>query len=121
MFSKEEKLIYSLSALKEVIETWDIDVEVTLTKDGNKHTINAYEEIERCVVECINNTQPYKFEDLKEDMWVWDNEKKEVIYIDFIKRNRIYFYTCKYDDGLFHRKFQDNRFFPVQMANVGCE
>lgn len=47
MFSKEEKLIYSLSALKEVIETWDIDVEVTLTKDGNKHTINAYEEIER--------------------------------------------------------------------------
>ena len=225
MFSKEEKLIYSLSALKEVIETWDIDVEVTLTKDGNKHTINAYKEIEKCVVECINNTQPYKFEDLKigmnkkelnlkdcemclnqfiedtnygrgdmvfndhdeeidtlrqlikehfelvekynriydecpqkcemlkqlqdevdkykheyfamcdlyenpqpykfedlkEDMWVWDNEKKEVIYIDFIKRNRIYFYTCKYDDGLFHRNFQDNRFFPVQMANVGCE
>ena len=63
--NKEEKLLYSLMAVKEIIETWDIDVEVTLTKDGNKHTINAYEEIERCVVECINNTQPYKFEDLK--------------------------------------------------------
>ncbi len=82
--------------------------------DGHKPS-----DIER--LRSINNAQPYKFEDLKEEMWVWDNEKKEVIYIDFIKRNRIYFYTCKYDDGLFHRKFQENRFFPVQMANVRCE
>ena len=84
MLSKEEKLLYSLSALKEVIETWDIDVEVTLTKDGNKHTINAYKEIEKCVVECINNTQPYKFEDLKPGMWVWDDVFKEVCFISSI-------------------------------------
>lgn len=63
MISKEEKLFYSLMAIKEIIETWDIDVEVTLTKDGNKHTINTYEEIERCVVNTLNNTQPYKYEE----------------------------------------------------------
>ena len=122
MLSKEEKLLYSLSALKEVIETWDIDVEVTLTKDGNKHTINAYEEIERCVVECINNTQPYKFEDLKDGMWVWDKSYQEVCYIDsIVSKEKIY---CEYLEShcsiepYIIMPFEENRFFPVQMANV---
>lgn len=124
MLSKEEKLLYSLSALKEVIETWDIDVEVTLTKDGNKHTINAYEEIERCVVECINNTQPYKFEDLKANMFIFDLVKNRVNKILEIFDADCGIPYLKLDDGFgewFIIEFEENRFFPVQMANVGCE
>lgn len=120
MLSKEEKLLYSLSALKEVIETLDIDVEVTLTKNDNQYTINAYKEIERCVVECINNTQPYKFEDLKEGMWVFDSKKKKCIEVC-----PEYPLVCleynAYEDKYEEIEFEENRFFPVQMANVGCE
>lgn len=65
MLSKEEKLIYSLSALNEVIKTFEIDVNVTLTKNNHEYTINAYKEIERFVVDYVNSLQPYEFEDLK--------------------------------------------------------
>ena len=130
MFSKEEKLIYSLSALKEVIETFEIDVfdvNVTITKNNHKYTINAYEEIEKCVVECINNTQPYKFEDLKDGMWVWDNQLKWCFEIAICKveikgyENLKMFKVKNYDDSLTLMIFEENRFFPVQMANVRCE
>ena len=124
MLNKEEKLFYSLTALKEVIETWDIDVELTLTKDGSKHTINAYEEIERCVVECINNTQPYKFEDLKPNMFVFDLVKNRVNKILEIFDADCSIPYLKFDDGFgewFIIEFKENRFFPVQMANVRCE
>lgn len=127
MVSKEEKLLYSLSALKEVIETFEIDVEVTLTKDGNKHTINAYEEIERYVVECINNTQPYKFEDLQAGMYLYDVKKDEIIYLfkplDWHPTKGLRYSYEKIDHSAygFYMDFEENRFFPVQMANVRCE
>ncbi|MBS5114145.1 MAG: hypothetical protein KHY88_00330 [Erysipelotrichaceae bacterium] len=124
MFSIEEKLLYSLSSIKEILETLEIDVEVTLTKNDNKYTINAYEEIERCVVECINNTQPYEFEDLKVGMWVYDSRLKTCFLIKEINNNYewpIVVYRNHLEDELDGLKFEKNRFFPVQMANVGCE
>lgn len=103
MLSKEE----SLKKAKELSYGWHVgDNEFVPLKDVNK------------LIREIYSIKPYKYEDLKEGMWVWDNENKEVIYIDFIKRNRIYFYTCKYDDGLFYHNFQDSRFYPAQIANV---
>lgn len=122
MMSKEEKLLYSLSALKEVIETWDIDVEVTLTKDGNKHTINAYKEIEKCVVDYVNGLQPYEFEDLKVGMWVYDSKFNKCNLIIEILDNEILEFYYIMDHALRYRNaYEENRFFPVQMANVGCE
>lgn len=115
MLSKEEKLLYSLSALKEVIETFEIDVEVTLTKNDNQYTINAYEEIERCVVECINNTQPYKFEDLKVGMWIWDSKDEVCCRIyDTLSFNKLSV-TFHFESII---EFEENRFFPVWCANV---
>ena len=122
MLNKEEKLLYSLSALKEVIETWDIDVEVTLTKDGNKHTINAYKEIEKCVVDYVNSLQPYEFEDLKVGMWVYDSKLNKCNLIVEILDNEILGFYYIMDNVLRYRNaYEENRFFPVQMANVGCE
>lgn len=130
MLSKEEKLLYSLSALKEVIETWDIDVEVTLTKDGNKHTINAYEEIEKFIVNYINGLQPYKFEDLKKTIGkpIYDKKYKEFYILAEVKEEELYkdegiekFMICSDKKGLIRVWFEENRFYPVQMANVRCE
>ena len=121
MMSKEEKLLYSLSALKSVIQTFEIDVEVTLTKDDNKYTINAYKEIERFIVECINNTQPLKFEELEEGMWVWDDAKKRYLKIKGITSDCLGRAIVKYQNGYendnhyYLTEFEKNRFYRKQV------
>lgn len=71
--------------------------------------------------------EPYKFEDLKPNMWVWDNVAKECLYVvrPFITTGvRVKYFTCL---GLYNSleamkklnmKFEENRFFPAQCANL---
>lgn len=70
--------------------------------------------------------KPYKFEDLKPNMWVWDNVAKECLYVvrPFITTGvRVKYFTCL---GIWNLekikklniKFEENRFFPVQYANM---
>lgn len=127
MLSKEEKLLYSLSSIKEILEALGIDVEVTLTKNDNKYTINAYKEIEKCVVDYVKNLQPYKFEDLKKGMWVWDNkglycfECNPAISTDMAQcvTYNAFWYNCGEDEDEFfeeYDEFEEGRFFPVTKA-----
>lgn len=71
--------------------------------------------------------EPYKFEDLKPNMWVWDNVAKECLYV--IKFFAAPFTGAKYFSylGIYKNleeirkldmKFEENRFFPVQCANL---
>lgn len=71
--------------------------------------------------------EPYKFEDLKPNMWVWDNVAKECLYV--IKFFAAPFTGAKYLSylGIYKNleeikkldiKFEENRFFPVQCANL---
>ena len=70
--------------------------------------------------------EPYKFEDLKPNMWIWDNAAKEFLYV--IKPFVGSFTGVKYFSylGIYKNleeikkldiKFEENRFFPVQCAN----
>lgn len=72
-------------------------------------------------------SKPYKFEDLKPNMWVWDNVAKECLYV--IKFFAAPFTGAKYFSylGIYKNleeikkldiKFEENRFFPVQCANL---
>ena len=77
------------------------------------------------ICEDFLNTQPYKFEDLKEGLWVWDKSYQEVCYIgSIVSKEKIY---CEYLEShcsiepYIIMPFEENRFFPVQMANVRCE
>ena len=74
--------------------------------------------------------EPYKFEDLKPNMWVWDNVAKECLYV--IKPFVNLFTGIKYFSCLriyknleeirkLDIKFEENRFFPVQCANLEIE
>lgn len=125
--SKEEKLLYSLSSIKEILETLGIDVEVTLTKNDNKYTINAYKEIEKCVVDYVNSLQPYKFEELKKGMWVWDDKGLYCFECNpAISKNgtrcvtyNAFWYNCGEDEDEFfeeYDEFEEGRFFPVIKA-----
>ena len=60
--------------------------------------------------------KPYKFEDLKPNMWVWDDIEKLICQIRLISKNAIH---RKYIDGtISDSPFEENRFFPVQCANL---
>ena len=81
--TEAEKLLYSLSAIKDILKMLECDVEVTMTlKNGHTETIDCYKEIEKCVVNFIKSTKPYKFEEncfLPAEManvgWEWWNVK----------------------------------------------
>lgn len=60
--------------------------------------------------------EPYKFEDLKPNMWVYDNIEKLICQIGLISKNAIH---REYVDGtISDSPFEENRFFPVQCANL---
>lgn len=61
-------------------------------------------------------SKPYKFEDLHEGMWVWDDIEKLICQIGLISKNAIH---RKYIDGtISDSPFEENRFFPAQCANL---
>lgn len=60
--------------------------------------------------------KPYKLEDLKEDMWVYDIKYDEFCRIDFIAG--IYPHRSYSDGTCEDGAFEENRFYPVQMANL---
>lgn len=76
-----------------------------------------------CQEYALYKPQPYKFEDLKNGMWVWDSKEKECIKCK-LGNNRLGNDCVVYDwdispDGEFeeyYRKFEENRFFPVIKA-----
>lgn len=125
--TEAEKLLYSLSAIKDILKMLECDVEVTMTlKNGHTETFDCYKEIEKCVVNFIKSTKPYKFEDLKEGMWVWDKKEElcNLIYetrINCAGEQEIEFqFRMPSLDGdeFMNTIFEENRFFPVQMANI---
>ena len=70
--------------------------------------------LEQLIKEHFDNP-PLSFDDLKEGMWVYDNIYKSVYSIKKISKNKkIKVYTYGWIG-----EFEENRFFPVQMANRG--
>lgn len=60
--------------------------------------------------------EPYKFEDLKPNMWVYDGIEKLICQIGLISKNAVH---RKYVDGtISDSPFEEKRFFPVQCANL---
>ena len=62
------------------------------------------------------NPQPYKFEELKKDMWVWDEKEKKCNKIIEIEGRNIDFYYITESIDRFIVEFEENRFFPVTKA-----
>lgn len=71
---------------------------------------------EKLINEHFDNP-PLKFEDLKQNMWVWDNKIKEYRKIDIVnKKYRGIEYHNTY--GWFI-EFEENRFFRYEVKNNG--
>ena len=69
-----------------------------------------------CELSDVYNPKPYKFEDLKPNMWVYDGIEKLICQIGLISKNAIH---REYVDGtISDSPFEEKRFFPVQCANL---
>lgn len=80
--------------------------------DKAKELSDSNDELRRQLYFC----EPYKFEGLHEGMWVWDDIEKLICKIRLISKNAIH---REYVDGtISDSPFEENRFFPVQCANL---
>lgn len=126
MMTNEERLLHALYGIKKVLNDFgleDIKNEVQF-KNGNTETIDCISVLQEFVVNYVNSTQPYKFEDLKAGMWIWDDKweecfeicevfpKDEEIHV-LIHQNRI---NAKRYEPI---KFEENRFYPVIIGGEG--
>ncbi|MFQ6791997.1 MAG: hypothetical protein ACLRT4_04325 [Thomasclavelia sp.] len=125
--TNEERLLHALYGIKKVLNDFgleDIKNEVQF-KDGNSETIDCINVLQEFVVNYVNNTQAYKFEDLKVGMWIYDNRIKEFSLIKKIltKEDCMYLYHDKnkkvFIDEFGAIEFEENRFYPVIIGGEG--
>lgn len=78
----------------------------------------------RNLIEEHFNHKPLQFKEIKKYTWIWDNKYKNFIRVDipFIdetnNRKIIKFKTIDFNG---YCKFEENRFYPIQIPKVGGE
>ena len=97
-----------------------------LTSKGLKVVIEAGQYSSKKLNE-LRNPQPYKFEELKKGMWVWDDGEKccfkcnPAISTDMAQcvTYNAFWYNCGEDEDEFfeeYDEFEEGRFFPITKA-----
>lgn len=118
--------------IKMLYHNWGVcDEQLKRVIDKAKELSDSNNELERtihsldCELSDVYNPKPYKFEDLKVGMWVWDVEFKDCIKIKIVfepcnlyPKGSLKAYHDLNEEQLNFIEFEENRFFPVQMANL---
>lgn len=105
----EEKLLECLDAVKSSEKCQNCigdcrKCEYSISLDTLEEAISEY-----------FNPQPYEFEDLKEGMWIWDEEFHECFLVAKIyNRNKII--RLNLGSYWWEMDFKENRFYPVTKA-----
>lgn len=138
MLSKEEKnYARKIVLVKDTINMMidDLFEEVTVKGEFKEGVfeVNIKDFVNEILNEKLKSLFPYKFEDLKAGMWVYDRKPfcEEFTFIKITKilseKDCEYLYHDKTKKVFFDnmessaREFEENRFFPVQMANREAE
>jgi len=123
--TKKELIDY----IKMLYHNWGVcDEQLKRIIDKAKELSDSNDELKRTICSLdyalsdVYNPKPYKFEDLKPNMWVWDDLIKKCVQLDedcFEPNNVILIlmhgnYGYRESTRTF---FEENRFFPVQYAN----
>ena len=113
--NKEKKVILAFSSIKQILSDFGIEsikrnVELD---DGTEETFECIKEVEQFVVDVINKSNPLKFEELEEDMWVWDDmwEKYRLIH-HLSKKKKILGFNSNNGDWIC---FKENRFYRYEV------
>lgn len=89
--------------------------------DGHVKCASNHEQFKEWLEELkeLKNPRPYKFEELKEGMWVWDDRLKACFLTKAIKPKtnwNIVIYANYLTDTFEELEFEENRFFPLIKA-----
>lgn len=89
--------------------------------DGHVKCASNHEQLKEWLEELkeLKNPQPYKFEELKAGMWVWDDRLKACFLIKAIRPKtnwNIVIYANYLTDTFEELEFEENRFFPLIKA-----
>lgn len=130
MLSKEEKNYARKIVLVEDTINRMIDGlfdEVTVKGEFKEGVleVNIKDFVNEILNEKLKSLFPYKFEDLKKGMWVWDSVKQICLKIketttDRLRQRIVICYSIN-ESIYYPLDFEENRFFPVQMANREVE
>lgn len=106
--TKKELIDY----IKMLYHNWGVtDEQLKRIIDKAKELSDSNDELRGQLYFC----EPYKFEELNPNMWVYDGIEKLICQIGLISKNAIH---REYVDGtISDSPFEENRFFPVQCAN----
>lgn len=126
MLTKNQRLIYALAGLKTIVGDYELETKVKDNETGEVDIVDCYKEIETLIVEFID-PQPYKFEELKKGMWVWDDKGLYCFECNpAISKNgtrcvtyNAFWYNCGEDEDEFfeeYDEFKEGRFFPITKA-----
>ena len=77
-----------------------------------------FDELKKLIEEHFN-PKAYKFEDLKAGMWVYDAPYEEIVRIKEIESNEWIFLECIKSKDLSNTFFQEGRFYPITIPNIG--
>ena len=120
--------------MKEVRQKMDEDFENAVFKALRKVDINVdkeellkaliydrvqYDEGYEDAMNEVKHPQPLKFEDLKEGMWIYDAPYEEIVRIKEIESNEWIFLECIKSKDLSNTFFQEGRFYPITIPNIG--
>lgn len=106
--TKKELIDY----IKMLYHNWGVtDEQLKRIIDKAKELSDSNDELRGQLYFC----EPYKFEDLKPNMWVYDGIEKLICQIGLISKNAIH--REHVDGTISDSPFEENRFFPVQCAN----
>ena len=117
------------TVMKEVFQKMNEDFENSVLKAVQKVGINVdKEELLKALIydrgyedamNEIKHPQPLKFEDLKEGMWIYDAPYEEIVRIKEIESNEWIFLECIKSNDLSNTFFQEGRFYPITIPNIG--
>ena len=120
--------------MEELFQKMDEDFENSVFKAVQKVGINVdkeellkaliydrgqYDEGYEDAMNEIKHPQPLKFEDLTPGMWVYDAPYEEIVRIKEIESNEWIFLEYIKSKDLSNTFFQDGRFYPIAIPNVG--
>lgn len=99
--------------IKMLYHNWGVcDEQLKRIIDKAKELSDSNDELRGQLYFC----EPYKFEELNPNMWVYDGIEKLICQIGLISKNAIH---REYVDGtISDSPFEENRFFPVLCANL---
>lgn len=96
-----------------------VDLQNVYHSINKGHSIEEDSNLLTLLIQEYFDNPPLKFEELKEDMWVWDNENKQMIkiYDTYILPSGTKVVRFKWGFEYYKGKFEENRFYRKEVIN----